>query len=97
MGASTAEQWLDASVTAAEDAAGPVSDGVENRCEIAQAPECYELCFNALSDQRCTFRFPCDEAGHVDLDALSERSRREYLYARALIGSVLSRPAIRPR
>ena len=36
--------------------------------------------------------FPCDAAGHVDMDALSERERTSYLYARAVIGREFSRP-----
>jgi hypothetical protein len=55
----------------------------------------FELCFHALDDQHCAFTFPCDAAGRVDLDALSDQARRDYLYARALIGSLLARPAVR--
>ncbi|MEY4561369.1 MAG: hypothetical protein RLZZ618_646 [Pseudomonadota bacterium] len=39
-----------------------------------------------------TLCFPCDEAGHVDLDGLSERERIDYLYARAMVGREVSRP-----
>jgi hypothetical protein len=37
------------------------------------------------SDQRCLV-FPCNAAGHVEIDRLSERERIDYLYARALRG-----------
>ena len=40
------------------------------------------------------YTFPCDPAGHVDLDAMSERERNSYLYARAVIGRELSMPAV---
>jgi hypothetical protein len=30
--------------------------------------------------------FPCDAAGRVNLDTLDERSRNEYLFARAMTG-----------
>jgi hypothetical protein len=36
--------------------------------------------------------FYCDEAGHVDLDALSETERDAYLYARATMGKQYLRP-----
>ena len=30
----------------------------------------YELTFRSLSGDRLAYAFPCDPAGHVDLDAL---------------------------
>jgi len=38
------------------------------------------------------YSVPCDAAGHVDMDALSERERDRYLYARAVIGCEFSMP-----
>ena len=35
--------------------------------------------------QRCLV-FPCNAAGHVEIDKLSERERIDYLFARALRG-----------
>ena len=55
----------------------------------------YELRFQSLFDEGRAFAFPCDEAGHVDMDALSERARHNYLYARAVIGREFSLPAVR--
>ena len=40
--------------------------------------------------------FPCDAKGHVDLDALSDRLKLNYLYVRKLIGRDFSAPAVRP-
>lgn len=42
---------------------------------------------------RC-LSFPCDAKGRVDIDALSERARENYLYARAMIGREYSAPSV---
>ena len=55
----------------------------------------YELRFQSLFDEGRAYAFPCDAQGHVDLDALSERARQNYLYARAVIGREFSLPAVR--
>ena len=46
----------------------------------------FQLRFQSLFDPGRGYAFPCDEQGHVDLDALSEKARNNYLYARAMIG-----------
>ena len=38
--------------------------------------------------------FPCDAAGHVDMDALSDTARENYLYARTVVGREFSIPAV---
>jgi hypothetical protein len=53
----------------------------------------YEIRFNSL------FRghglcFPCDERGNVELDALSDRARENYLYARAVVGVEFAHPMV---
>jgi hypothetical protein len=53
----------------------------------------YALSFHSLRADR-VFSFPCDEAGHVDLDSLSDTARLNYFYARTVIGREFSRPAI---
>lgn len=45
-----------------------------------------ELRFAHRRNERRSLAFPCDAAGRVDLDALDERRRNEYLFARALMG-----------
>ena len=55
----------------------------------------YELRFQSLFDEGRAFAFPCDAAGHVDMDALSDRARENYLYARAVIGLEVAMPAVR--
>ncbi|HXD39057.1 MAG TPA: hypothetical protein VN649_00735 [Ramlibacter sp.] len=56
----------------------------------------FELRFQSLFDSGRGYAFPCDGAGHVDLDGLSERARNNYLYARAMVGRELAVPAMRP-
>lgn len=55
----------------------------------------YELRFQSLFDEGRAYAFPCDAAGHVNMDALSDRARQNYLYARAVIGREVSMPAVR--
>ncbi len=54
----------------------------------------YELRFRSLSSEGRCPAFPCDAAGHVDMDALSERGRLEYFYARTVIGREFALPAV---
>jgi hypothetical protein len=56
----------------------------------------YELCFHSRVDRACAFAFPCDAAGRVNLDALSEQARRNYLFARMVVGPLFLKPAVRP-
>jgi len=56
----------------------------------------YELRFQSLFDEGRAFAFPCDAEGHVDMDALSERARQNYLYARTVIGREVAMPAVLP-
>ena len=54
----------------------------------------YELRFQSIFDPGRAFAFPCDASGHVDLDALSDRARENYLYVRTVIGRDFSVPAV---
>jgi len=58
----------------------------------------FELRFESLgdSDSGRGCAFACDEKGRVDLDAMSERARNSYLYARAVIGREFSMPRVQP-
>jgi hypothetical protein len=62
-----------------------------SRCGACQAR--YELRFTRLSDGT-SYAFPCDAGGQVDIGALSERTRNNYFYARALVGRDVSAPSI---
>ena len=63
-------------------------------CVLIDAPHHFQLCFRSLFDAGRTYVFPCDAEGHVDLDALSERARTNYLYARAVRGREFMQPAV---
>jgi len=54
----------------------------------------YELRFQSLSNAGRAFVFPCDADGNVDLDALSDKARINYLHARTVVGRDLSCPAV---
>lgn len=56
----------------------------------------YELSFRSLFSEGRGYAFPCDAAGHVDIDALSFRARQNYFYARTVIGREVSMPAVQP-
>jgi hypothetical protein len=54
----------------------------------------FQLRFQPLFDAGRAYAFPCDAAGHVDMDALGEQALNNYLYARALIGREMSMPQV---
>lgn len=56
----------------------------------------YELRFQSLFNEGRALSFPCDAQGHVDMDALSERARDNYLYARTVVGREFATPAVQP-
>jgi hypothetical protein len=56
----------------------------------------YELRFTSLFAEGRGLAFPCDREGHVLLDALSERARLNYFFARKAIGREFAMPAVRP-
>ncbi|HET7527252.1 MAG TPA: hypothetical protein VFK10_15030, partial [Burkholderiaceae bacterium] len=41
----------------------------------------FEMHFESLFHAGRSLVFPCDRAGHVDLDRFSDRARANYLYA----------------
>lgn len=52
------------------------------------------LRFLPLRDAARGYRFPCDERGGVDLDAMSEHARNNYFFARALVGRAYRAPTV---
>jgi hypothetical protein len=54
----------------------------------------FELRYRSLHMQGRGYAFPCDAAGHVDLDQLSERARENYFFARAMVGFDLLPPQV---
>jgi hypothetical protein len=47
-----------------------------------------------LSNEGRGLVFPCDQEGRVDIDALSERSRNNYFFARAMLGREYATPRV---
>jgi len=54
----------------------------------------FELRFQSLFHEGRALVFPCDATGRVELDALTERARQNYLYARVVIGREYSTPRV---
>jgi len=58
----------------------------------------FEMRFDSLSDAGRALALPCDEAGRIDLDAMSEPVRNSYFYARAMRGwQYAATPRVVPR
>ena len=67
---------------------------MNNTPNLTHAAPHYELRFRSLFDAGRSYGFPCDECGHVDMDALSASALDGYLYARAVIGCEVAWPAV---
>jgi hypothetical protein len=61
----------------------------------AQCSARYEIRFEPLFDDGRGLAFPCDAGGRVDMDALCERGRNNYLFARAMVGREFAAPDVR--
>ena len=59
-------------------------------CEACE----FELRFQSLFHEGRALVFPCDSAGQVPLDTLSERARENYFYARVAIGREYAMPRV---
>jgi hypothetical protein len=57
----------------------------------------YEIRFPSLFRPGQALAFPCDREGHVDLDALSDRAKGNYLFARAMVGREYATPCVQVR
>jgi hypothetical protein len=93
-GTQTAKEWTSAAKhehPAASDSGVFIMDS-----SFCDSPA-FELHFQSLFDPGRGFTFPCDVAGRVVIDALRERERHNYLYARALVGHDFASPRVRPR
>ena len=60
----------------------------------ASSSSTFEVWFASLFNEGRGMVFPCDEAGHVEIDALSERGRSNYLFARAMLGREYASPRV---
>ena len=54
----------------------------------------FEIRFQSLFDEGRALAFPCDARGQVDLDNVSERTRNNYLFARAMVGREYAMPQV---
>ncbi|HEY8881677.1 MAG TPA: hypothetical protein VIN03_29195 [Roseateles sp.] len=61
----------------------------------AEAEPTHLLHFEPLSAQSAGLDIPCDPQGRVGLDALGDKLRNDYFFARALIGRLFARPTVR--
>jgi hypothetical protein len=55
----------------------------------------FEIRFQSLFQEGRGFAFPCEAGAYVDANALSERGRSNYLFARAMVGREFTTPSIR--
>lgn len=62
-----------------------------NNASVLHRPSFF-IRFANLFDEGRALAFPCDDHGSVDLDALSEPARHNYLFARAMVGRDFSPP-----
>ncbi len=60
-------------------------------------PSPFEIRFPSLFHEGRALTFPCDAQGHVELDAMPERVRENYLFARAMIGREYAMPRVLQR
>jgi hypothetical protein len=63
------------------------------------APSCATACkhylvFGGLFPSVRSLTFPCDPAGHVNMDEMSERARDNYLFARTVVGRDYEVPVV---
>lgn len=54
----------------------------------------FVLRYRSLRSGGTSMLFPCDERGRIALDALPERTRNDYLYARAVVGREFAPPVV---
>lgn len=67
----------------------------QSRSPVCARQPTHLLHFEPLTAQAAGLDIPCDPQGRVWLDALGERLRNDYFFARALIGRVFARPTVR--
>ena len=55
----------------------------------------FEIRFQSLFREGRGLAFPCDAAGRVNLEVLSERGRSNYFLTRAIVGREYAAPSVR--
>jgi hypothetical protein len=61
---------------------------------LGAADEPFQIRFESLFNPGRALAFPCDAAGNVPLDAMPQRARNNYLFARAMIGRDFAAPCV---
>lgn len=64
-------------------------------CVPSQARPTHLLHFEPLTAGDAGLDVPCDPHGRVGLDALGEKLRNDYFFARTLIGRLFAAPTVR--
>ena len=59
-----------------------------------QPPRRFEVRFQSLFHEGRAMAFPCDSCGVVSLDAMSEKARNNYLFARGMVGREYAMPLV---
>ena len=86
------------------DLASSCSNG-HSACPCRDAPHAqleksseaaYEIRFQSLFREGHAMTFPCNRLGQVDCDALPERAKNNYFFARAMVGREFAVPAVQP-
>lgn len=54
----------------------------------------FELRFQSILPGGRELAFPCDPGGTVDLNSVSDRTRNNYLFARAMVGREYAAPIV---
>jgi hypothetical protein len=62
--------------------------------ESLEPAPAFQLRFRSLFREDRGYAFPCDLAGRVVMDTLSERARSNYLFARAMVGRDYAPPEV---
>lgn len=87
------------SITLGAPAPLPVPQSAAKKAVADALPADTELThllhFEPLSAQGAGLDIPCDPQGRVGLDALEDKLRNDYFFARALIGRLFARPTVR--
>ncbi|MFG6414066.1 hypothetical protein ACG02S_09175 [Roseateles sp. DC23W] len=63
--------------------------------EQRNTPATHLLHFEPLTAGEASLDVPCDPQGRVGLDALGDRLRNDYFFARRLVGRLFAAPTVR--
>lgn len=85
---------IPATTDAKEDAKLDAKTQSTTAASTHDAAAAFHLRFESLFKAGRGMVFPCDARGCVELDALSEPARRNYFYARAVVGREFATPAV---